>query len=1109
MHKKLRNITFITLLLVFVNQLSAQNYWSVLEQSKTALQNKEVYQKENFPTSYQFLNLKLSSFQQALKKSSTQNETLIYLPNKNGVLNRFVVRETSNFETALQLRFPEIKSYTATGLDDLSAVAKISIGIDGLHAVISSKQAAATYIDPYSKDKKQYIVYSRLDLPKEEQDFQCLVEDNVKQATSEPTFNRLVNDGKLRTYRLAVVCSGEYSQFHLNRQGIASSATDEDKKAAVLSAINTSLTRINGVFEKDLGVKMVLVENNTNIIFLDANTDGITDGNASTMINEVQSICDLQIGTANYDIGHIFSIGGSGLAGLGVVCRDGQKASGVTGIPSPVNDPYDIDYVAHEIGHQFGATHTQNNNCNRTNSTAIEPGSGSTIMGYAGICNPNVLSVGDATGNSDDYFHTVSISQMQNIIQTTGNCATLTDTNNATPTANAGSDYTIPKSTPFRLTGAAEDADGLETLTYNWEQIDNEIGETMPPAETNSGGPMFRSLPSKTVNYRDFPELSENSGVGGIGSSPWEVLPSVPRELNFAFTVRDNNAGGGSTARDDVKITVADVAAFTVTSQASDVTWDVGSTQTIEWTKTTTDVAPINCEFVNIKLSKDGGVTFPVVLLANTPNDGTQDIVIPNEVATNAKIMVEAVGNIFYNINAGIITVNSTEPTFIFTNSTGDSSACNVSEETVSYTLNLDFINNYSETVSFSNAGNPLNSQVSFTPETVSEDGNVVVTISSLNDVNPIDYAINITATGGNVVQNLVLNLDVNSPTFGSLTLTSPEDNKTDALIAPVLTWQEDDNATSYDIEISTTSNFSNIVASGSSTTNSFNSPALEQESTYYWRVKAKNSCGEGSFSDPYTFTTQSCTLCESIGTTEYATSTTLVKFNTINKFSSKYDDNLTLQGYFDYTAISTNVKRDDTHELTVNVNTDGNYKVLVKAWIDWNGDCVFNDTNEEYTLGLAADVTNGATDLSPLQITVPSNAKLGSTVMRVISKYSDPDEDQFPTSCSTGHDGETEDYTIVVEAATASIDDVTFNKFNLFPNPNKGNFTLMFETFDTSKTKIELFDVSGRSIVERIFRNTSILFKEEISFHNLTKGLYLLKIDNGNKQTIRKLVIE
>jgi len=1106
MQKKLRNLTILTLFLIFVNQANSQNFWNTIVQSKGSLQKEDIYQKVNFPNQYQLLSLDVVPFQKELKKSANQNKIIIRLPNKNGVLNRFVVKETSNFEQALQQRFPQINSYTAKGLDDPSAVAKISTGVDGLHVVISSKKYATTYIDPYSKNKKQYIVYSRLDLPKEEQDFQCLVEDNLKETTSATMFNRLVNDGKLRTYRLAVVCSGEYSQFHLNRQGVESSATDEDKKAAVLSAMNTSLTRVNGVFEKDLGVKMVLVDNNTDIIFLDADTDGITDGIASTMINEVQSICDLQIGSANYDIGHIFSIGGSGLAGLGVVCRDGQKARGVTGIASPVNDPYDIDFVAHEIGHQFGATHTQNNSCNRTDATAVEPGSGSTIMGYAGICNPNVLSVGDATGNSDDHFHTVSISQMQTIINTTGNCAVEIDTNNATPTANAGADYIIPKSTPFLLTGTATDEDGLSSLTYNWEQIDNETGGTMPPASENIGGPMFRSLPSKNTPVRYFPNL--RSIVSG-NAETWEVLPSVPRELNFAFTVRDNHVGGGSTARDDVKITIADVPAFSITSQASDVTWDVGSTQTINWTKSTTDVAPINCEFVNIRLSKDGGLTFPIVLLENTPNDGSQDLVIPNEVATNARIMVEAVGNIFYSVNQANIIVNSTEPTFIFTNTSGDLSACNISEENVSYTLNLEFINNYSETVSFSNAGNPLNSQVSFSPETVSSDGQVVVTISNLNGVNPINYEINIQASGSSVVQNLAINLDVNSPTFGALTLSTPEDNKPDALIAPVLTWQEDTNATSYNVEISTTSNFSDIIVSDTSTTNSFNSPALEQESVYFWRVKAKNSCGEGDFSTPFTFTTQSCTLCESVGTTEYATSTTLVKFNAINKISSKYDDNLALQGYFDYTDISTNITREDTHELTVHVNSDGTYKVLVKAWIDWNGDCAFNDTDEEYNLGLAANVADGATDLSPLQITVPANAKLGPTIMRVISKYSDPDEDQFPTSCITGHDGETEDYTIVVEEATASLEDVTFDKFNLFPNPSAGNFTLMFETLDTTKTRIVLFDIRGRSVGEKIFRDTNTLFNEEISFNNLSKGMYVLKIQNGNKQTIKKLVIE
>ena len=298
---------------------------------------------------------------------------------------------------------------------------------------------------------------------------------------------------------MALACSGEYAQFHLTNQSIPASATDEQKKAAVLSAMNTTMTRVNGVFEIDIAVKMVLVGDNDRIVFLDADTDNITDGNPISMINEVQTICDAQIGNANYDIGHIFSIGGDGLAGGGVVCITGQKARGVTGRSQPIGDAYDIDYVAHEIGHQFGANHTQNKDCNRNNATAVEPGSASTIMGYAGICPPNIQS------KSDAYFHAVSIAEMLGTIQSSATCATVTNTGNTAPIANAGANFNIPKSTPFVLTGIATDVDGIESLTYNWEQIDNEVAIIMPPEASSSGGPMFRSLPSKsspiTVSY--------------------------------------------------------------------------------------------------------------------------------------------------------------------------------------------------------------------------------------------------------------------------------------------------------------------------------------------------------------------------------------------------------------------------------------------------------------------------------------------------------------------------------------------------------------------------------------------------------------------------------
>ncbi|MFC4267485.1 reprolysin-like metallopeptidase [Polaribacter marinivivus] len=1097
-----RNPLFITFLILTmcVNTYS-QNTWEQITKLDYKKNTNEIYSKKNFPKEYKLISLDVEAFTNGLNLKSKNAIKTIALPDANGDLKRFTIKETSTFEKGLQEKYPNIRSYTAKGIDDPTAIAKISIGTDGFHGTIYSGNHATVYIDPHSKDKKDYIVYSRLNLPKNEIDFKCMVEETVNEKVENTTFNRIVNDGKLRTYRIAIVTSGEYSQFHINRQNVPSTATDAVKKAAVLSAMNTSMTRINGVFEKDLGVNMVIVSNNDSIIFLDANTDNISDGSAGTMINETQTICDAQIGNANYDIGHIFSIGGAGLAGLGVVCVSGQKARGVTGISSPINDPYDIDYVAHELGHQFGATHTQNNSCNRTNSTAVEPGSGSTIMGYAGICSPNVFGAGNATGNSDDHFHTVSIAQMQNIIQTSGNCATLSDTNNATPTADAGNDYIIPKSTPFRLTGEATDADGINSLTYNWEQIDNEVGATMPPESTNAVGPMFRSLPSKTIPVRYFPDLSVI--VAGKDGT-WEVLPSVARDLNFAFTVRDNNSGGGSTARDDVKVTVADVPAFAVTSQQSSETWDVGSSQEITWSHTTTNTAPINCTLVNIKMSTDGGITFPIVLKANTPNDGSETIIVPNNASNNVRIMVEAVGNIFYNVNNSSITINSA-PTFIVTNTSDVQSACNVAGQSASYSLNFDFVNGFSETVTLSAANEPFGAQVTFSPTTINADGNVMMTVSNLDGAIPIDYTINVTGTSNSITQTIGVALKVTTSSLNTVNLTSPADSDTGVATSAILTWEEETNAASYEVQVATDNGFNNIVSSGTVTTTNFTTSTLNESTTYFWRVKPKNTCTEGNFSSIYSFTTEGCTVCTSNGSLDFATSTTLVQFNTINNASGK------TVPYTDYTSLSTSVKRGDSHDLSVSVNSDGNFRVQTKAWIDWNGDCVFDTSTEEYDLGGASNTPNGVTDMSPLSITIPATAKLGPIIMRISTKYTDPSPSpvDYPTACETGFDGEVEDYALIIEDATASLEDVSFNKFNLFPNPNTGNFTLMFETLDTSKTTLQLYDVRGRQLAEKIFRDTKAIFREEIQFNNLAKGLYLLKITNGNKQSARKLIIE
>ncbi len=625
--------------------------WKSTTQAKT--QQKEKTFRKTVPSTFELFDLDIDKFSSLLAKSPSRalqksSNVIVEFPTKNGVLQKFRVFEASNFEEKLQQQFPNIRSYIAEGIDDPSLTARFSVSKVGVHVMLLSTTEGTRYIDPYTKDSKQYISYSRKDLHSSTEEFICHVKDtpSYKNIDHQSVTQKNANDGTLRTFRLALACTGEYSQYHLNQQGISSGASDQAKKAAVLSAMNTTMTRVNGIYERDLAVTMVIVNNNTEIIFLDANADSYTNNNGGSMLSQNQTVCDNNIGSNNYDIGHVFSTGGGGVAYLNAPCTN-SKAGGVTGLGNPMGDPFDVDYVAHEMGHQFGGEHTFNNSCggNRSGSSAVEPGSASTIMGYAGICNPNVQN------NSDDHFHALSIQQMWNNISSgSGTCAAKSNTNNTAPTANAGSDFTIPKSTPFVLKGTGTDPDAGNILTYCWEQMDNEIA-TMPPVSTSTGGPLFRSNSPIASPDRYMPALS--TVIGGQTASTWEVVPSVARSMKFRLTVRDNVAGGGGSNSDNTVITVAGNAGpFLVTSQGSNVTWATGSQQTITWDVANTNTAPVNAANVDILLSVDGGNTFTTTIISGTPNDGSQVITVPNVASTTtARVIVRGSNHIFYDMS--------------------------------------------------------------------------------------------------------------------------------------------------------------------------------------------------------------------------------------------------------------------------------------------------------------------------------------------------------------------------------------------------------------------------------------------------------------------------
>ncbi|WP_103072508.1 reprolysin-like metallopeptidase [Aquimarina sediminis] len=638
----------LVLTLLFVSISVNAQLWNPISQAKA--QNKPKEFRKTTPTQYQLFNLNTTELTSILKKTPSRalqktSGVVMELPTQKGVLKRFRVLEASVLDKDLAKRFPNIKSFVGYGIDDPTSIARFSVSKVGLHAMITSGNHKTIYIDPYTKDKQDYICYSKTNLPANPDSFECLVEDNFKSNFSNQQFDNTTknaNDGKLRTFRLAIACTGEYSQFHLNNQGIPSGASDQIKKEAVLSAVNTTMTRVNGIFEKDLALTMVLVNNNTDIIFLNANTDNLSNNNAGALINESQTVCDNVIGSANYDIGHAFSTGGGGLAQLRSPCTS-SKARGITGSGNPIGDPYDVDYVAHEMGHQYGGNHTQNNSCQRS-SASVEPGSASTIMGYAGICSPNVQN------NSDAYFHAISIQEMwQNISQGNSRCGAQSNTNNAAPTANAGQDYTIPASTPFVLKGNGTDANSGNALTYCWEQMDAQHA-TMPPSANSTNGPAFRSLTPTSSPDRYMPALS--TVIAGQTSSTWEVVPAVSRTMNFRLTVRDNASGGGSTASDNSRITVAGAAGpFIVNAPNTNVSWASGSTQTVTWNVAGTTANGINAANVDILLSTDGGNTYPITIATAVPNDGSHSIIVPNVTGTQNRIMVRGSGHIFYDIS--------------------------------------------------------------------------------------------------------------------------------------------------------------------------------------------------------------------------------------------------------------------------------------------------------------------------------------------------------------------------------------------------------------------------------------------------------------------------
>lgn len=650
-----KNYFFILMLLPLFAFSQGKSFWK--QTNNTNFQPEELLERASTPSVYDTYTLDVNALKQLLAAApdrdlNIKSEIVIQFPGAEGKMENFEVYNASIMEPALAANNPNIQSYVAVSRENTGTIIRFSTTVFGFHATVHAI-GKTMYIDPLTTDLQTYVMYEKGNLYSNlEERVGCLVDDTTASRSSSnndviPSKNAV--DGQLRTFRLALACTQEYANYHINAAGQAG-ATDAIKRATVLAAMNVTMTRVNAVFERDMSLTMTLVDN-TSIIFL-AENDGYTDSDSNALINQNQAICDANIGTANYDIGHVFSTGGGGLAARGGICYSNAKAAAVTGSANPVGDPFDIDFVAHEMGHQYGANHTFNGgqgSCsggNRSATTAVEPGSGTTIMAYAGICGSD-----NVQGNSDDHFHAISINEMWIRITPPGEpvCSTNTPNGNTAPTVNAGADYTIPYGTAFTLSGTATDPDGT-TLSYCWEQTDVGITTNVPSA-TNTTDPQFRSYSPMTTGDRTFPQLSDilNDNL----TPTWEVMPNVARSMDFALTVRDNGTpNGGQTNRDDMTVTLANTGPFRVTAPDTvNESFDAAASTTITWDVAGTTANGINTSNVNILLSTDGGLTFPTTLAANTANDGSESITFPTIYEPYCRIKIEAVGNIFFAIS--------------------------------------------------------------------------------------------------------------------------------------------------------------------------------------------------------------------------------------------------------------------------------------------------------------------------------------------------------------------------------------------------------------------------------------------------------------------------